>query len=99
VTRPRSVLEVSKLSVTYGTKVAVHDVTLKVIRGEIFGLLGPNGAGKTSTLSAIEGLVKPKSETVLLEGVDVARHPQQAGPLLYEGDAGGAKPVLRCWHG
>ena len=50
MTRPRSVLEVSKLSVTYGTKVAVQDVTLKVIRGEIFGLLGPNGAGKTSTL-------------------------------------------------
>ena len=42
--------------------------------GEIFGLLGPNGAGKTSTLSAIEGLLKPSKGDVLLDGVDTYRH-------------------------
>jgi ABC-2 type transport system ATP-binding protein len=41
-------------------------------------LLGPNGAGKTSTLSAIEGLVKPRSGTILLDGIDSRRHPNQA---------------------
>jgi ABC-2 type transport system ATP-binding protein len=71
-------LEVRDLSVAYGSKKAVDGVTLEIARGEIFGLLGPNGAGKTSTLSAIEGLIKPKSGTVLLDGIDIRRHPAQA---------------------
>jgi ABC-2 type transport system ATP-binding protein len=72
------ILEVRDLSVAYGAKKAVDNVGLQVTRGEIFGLLGPNGAGKTSTLSAIEGLIQPQSGTVLLDGVDIGRHPAQA---------------------
>jgi ABC-2 type transport system ATP-binding protein len=72
------ILDIRDLSVAYGTKRAVDGVSLQITRGEIFGLLGPNGAGKTSTLSAIEGLVKPKSGTVLLDGVDIRRHPGKA---------------------
>jgi ABC-2 type transport system ATP-binding protein len=75
---PSIILAVSDLSVSYGAKKAVVDVSLEILRGEIFGLLGPNGAGKTSTLSAIEGLVKPKAGTVLLDGIDIRRHPAQA---------------------
>jgi ABC-type glutathione transport system ATPase component len=75
---PSVILEVRDLSVAYGTKKAVDDVSLQIARGEIFGLLGPNGAGKTSTLSAIEGLIKPKSGAVFLDGVDIRRHPTQA---------------------
>ncbi len=81
-TASRRVLDICKLSVAYGTKVAVDDISLQVARGEIFGLLGPNGAGKTSTLSAIEGLVKPRPGAVLLDGVDVTRHPGQAKARL-----------------
>ncbi|MGI8714380.1 MAG: ABC transporter ATP-binding protein [Solirubrobacteraceae bacterium] len=72
------ILEIRDLSVAYGARTAVDRVSLQITRGEIFGLLGPNGAGKTSTLSAIEGLIKPQSGAVLLEGVDVRRHPSQA---------------------
>jgi ABC-2 type transport system ATP-binding protein len=72
------ILDVQDLSVSYGAKKAVDGVSLRIARGEIFGLLGPNGAGKTSTLSAIEGLVKPVSGSVLLDGIDVRRHPAQA---------------------
>jgi len=67
-------LEIRHLSVAYGPKVAVDDANLEIRRGEIFGLLGPNGAGKTSTLSAIEGLLKPSQGDVLLDGVDTYRH-------------------------
>ena len=66
------------LTVAYGPKTAVDAVSFEIRRGEIFGLLGPNGAGKTSTLSAIEGLVKPQSGTILLDGIDSRRHPNQA---------------------
>jgi len=80
--QPSLILEIRDLSVAYGTTTAVDDVNLQIIRGEIFGLLGPNGAGKTSTLSAIEGLVKPRSGTVLVDGVDPRRDPAQAKAKL-----------------
>jgi ABC-2 type transport system ATP-binding protein len=72
--RPDAVLDVRDLSVSYRATKAVDGVSLQIDRGEIFGLLGPNGAGKTSTLSAIEGLLKPEAGTVLVDGVDVQRH-------------------------
>src|ERR1700722_12748995 len=72
------ILTVDSLNVSYGNFQAVKNVSFDVRKGEIFGLLGPNGAGKTSTLSAIEGLLKPQSGSVLVDGVDVQRHPVQA---------------------
>ena len=72
------ILQVSDLTVAYGPKTAVDSISFEIRRGEIFGLLGPNGAGKTSTLSAIEGLVKPHSGTILLDSIDSMRHPTQA---------------------
>jgi ABC-2 type transport system ATP-binding protein len=75
---PSIILDVRDLSVAYGARKAVDGVGFQIRRGEIFGLLGPNGAGKTSTLSAIEGLLKPRSGNVLLDGVDIRRHPGEA---------------------
>src|SRR6202042_1945395 len=72
------ILQVRDLTVTYGPKTAVDSICFEIHRGEIFGLLGPNGAGKTSTLSAIEGLVKPQSGTVMVEDFDVRQDPMRA---------------------
>jgi ABC-2 type transport system ATP-binding protein len=72
------ILQVHELTVAYGAKRAVDSISFEIRRGEIFGLLGPNGAGKTSTLSAIEGLIKPQSGTILLDSIDSRRHPNQA---------------------
>lgn len=68
---PTPILDVDGLVVRYGTRTAVEGVSLQIKRGEILRLLGPNGAGKTSTLSAIEGLLKPAAGTVLVDGVDI----------------------------
>lgn len=76
------ILNVDALVVRYGTKPAVDEVSLHIKRGEIFGLLGPNGAGKTSTLSAIEGLLKPAGGTVLVDGIDIQRDPLAAKARL-----------------
>jgi ABC-2 type transport system ATP-binding protein len=76
------ILDVGGLSVFYGPKQAVRDVSFQIARGEIFGLLGPNGAGKTSTLGAIEGLVKPRTGTMSLDGIDLRRNPLQAKARL-----------------
>jgi ABC-2 type transport system ATP-binding protein len=76
------ILDIADLIVRYGTRTAVDEVSLQIRRGEIFGLLGPNGAGKTSTLSAIEGLLKPSGGTVLVDGIDIQRDPLAAKARL-----------------
>jgi ABC-2 type transport system ATP-binding protein len=73
-----AILDIEDLTVAYGPKVAVSEVSFQIRRGEIFGLLGPNGAGKTSTLSAVEGLIKPRAGTIVLDGLDIRQHPLQA---------------------
>ena len=53
------VIHVSGIRKTYGSTVAVDDVSFDVHEGEIFGLIGPNGAGKTTTMECVEGLRTP----------------------------------------
>jgi ABC-2 type transport system ATP-binding protein len=72
------VLQVEKLNVAYGNFQAVRNVSFEVQPGEIFGLLGPNGAGKTSTLSAVEGLVKPVSGAIKVAGYSVREESRYA---------------------
>ena len=70
-----TVLEVQDLVVRYGQQTAVDGLGFSILRGEIFGLLGPNGAGKTTTLSVIEGLRKPYSGRVVVDGVETVHAP------------------------
>ena len=75
---PSLALQVEDLHVSYGPKRAVDGVSLDINEGEIFGLLGPNGAGKTSTLSAIEGLLRPDSGSIRIGDVDAGTNPTAA---------------------
>lgn len=77
-----NILTVDGLSVSYGKFNAVQNVSFSVRKGEIFGLLGPNGAGKTSTLSAVEGLLKPQAGTIIVDGNDAASKPLHARASL-----------------
>lgn len=70
-----SILSVEHLHVSYGRVHAVRDVSFEAPAGGLVTLVGANGAGKTSVLSAVSGLVRPRSGTVLLEGRDVTRWP------------------------
>ena len=72
------ILQVSDLNVSYGSFHAVRNVSFDVKAGEIFGFLGPNGAGKTSTLSAVEGLLKPQSGTISVAGFNTKEKPLHA---------------------
>ncbi len=64
-------LEVSNLSVAYGSIKALHGVSLKVPAGSIVTLIGANGAGKSTTLRAISGLVKTASGSIRYDGQDI----------------------------
>jgi branched-chain amino acid transport system ATP-binding protein len=61
-------LEVDRVSKTFGGVAANVDVSFAAERGEILGLIGPNGAGKTSLFNAIAGEVSPDSGEIRLEG-------------------------------
>jgi ABC-2 type transport system ATP-binding protein len=61
----------------FGDFVAVDHVTLEVARGEIFGFLGPNGAGKSTTIRILCGLITPTSGMALVNGIDVAKDPEE----------------------
>ena len=50
-------VEVSGVSVRFGSFLALDNLSLQVMPGEVFGLLGPNGAGKTTTIKVLMGLV------------------------------------------
>jgi ABC-2 type transport system ATP-binding protein len=55
------VVETHGLRKQFGEKTAVEDLSLGVLRGEVFGFLGPNGAGKTTSIKMLLGLVEPTS--------------------------------------
>lgn len=63
------ILSVKNLSVTYGTKQAVKDLTFTVSQGEIIGLLGANGAGKSSSIAAILGIQSSQADELQLLGL------------------------------
>lgn len=65
------ILDVSGVNIYYGSFQAVNNISFNVKAGEIFGLLGPNGAGKTSTLSAVEGLLKPQAGNIFVAGYNI----------------------------
>jgi iron complex transport system ATP-binding protein len=59
-------LDIRSLTVWYGSRVALSDVSLNIRDGEILALVGPNGAGKTTLLRAVSGGVHPRSGEILL---------------------------------
>ncbi|HEY6842989.1 MAG TPA: ABC transporter ATP-binding protein [Thermoanaerobaculia bacterium] len=64
-------VEITNVTVRYGTLTAVHNVSLNVPRGSVYALLGRNGAGKSSLVRCILGQRKPESGTIRVLGEDV----------------------------
>lgn len=70
-----AVVSIAELSRRFGKVVALDDVTLAVPRGAVFGLVGVNGAGKTTLLKHVLGLLRAKTGTVRVFGLDPAVDP------------------------
>lgn len=71
----KAAVEVTELSRSFGSLVAVDRLSLSLPAGQIFGLLGPNGAGKSTTIKMLTTLLPPTSGTAMVAGFDIARRP------------------------
>ena len=71
-------IEISRVTRTYGKKVAVNDMSLTARSGEVLAFLGPNGAGKTTTIKMMVGLLQPTAGQISICGHDVVREHREA---------------------
>ena len=88
-------LDVTALSAGYGRFDVVHDIALKVAKGEAVALLGPNGAGKTTVLKSIMGLVSQRRGSIRVGGRGCFSVSRSSRGARLRGDcARGAAPFL-----
>lgn len=65
-------IEASNITCAYGSRIAVHDLSLRVSPGEMVAVIGPNGSGKTTLLRSLSRTLRPISGTVRLFGHDLS---------------------------
>ena len=61
-------LKIHSLSVSYGPRRILHDVSLDVQSGEVLALIGPNGAGKSTLIRAVSGVIPISGGNVSTNG-------------------------------
>jgi ABC-2 type transport system ATP-binding protein len=77
------IISVKGLTKTYGSSFhALHNVDLRIDRGEIFALLGPNGAGKTTLIGVICGIINPSAGVISVGGHDIIRDYRAARSMI-----------------
>jgi ABC-2 type transport system ATP-binding protein len=76
------IISIKELTKKYGDFEAVKGISFEVREGEIFGLLGPNGAGKSTTLEIIETLRDKTSGHVMVDGIDLDKHPDRIKKII-----------------
>ena len=92
-------IEIRDLRVDYGDFTAVHDLSLSIGKGEIYGFIGPNGAGKTSTFKVLGTLMEPTFGEVTVGGFNVAEQPREVHRILgYMPDFPPVYEDLRVWE-
>jgi ABC-2 type transport system ATP-binding protein len=74
-------IEFQQVCRSYGDKLAVDRLDLRVNAGELYSLLGHNGAGKTTTIKLLVGLLRPASGSIRVGGYDVADETRLASAL------------------
>jgi ABC-2 type transport system ATP-binding protein len=75
-------ITLSSVTKTFGSVIAVDNVSYTIEKGEYFALLGPNGAGKTTIIRMIMGFIAPTSGSILIDGRPVS-DPRSRSPVGY----------------
>ena len=92
-------IQINELRVDYDGFTAVHDLSLEIPAGQVFGLIGPNGAGKTSTIRVLATLQEPTYGEVRVGGFDVAEQADEVHRILgYMPDLAPVHDDLKVWE-
>ena len=75
-------IEFDQVRRSYGDRVAVDRLNLRIAAGELYSLLGHNGAGKTTTIKMLVGLLRPEAGTIRVGGYDVVAQARLAASLI-----------------
>ena len=70
-----NMLQIKNLTKRYGDKLAVDNLSLQIMPGEIYGFIGHNGAGKTTTIKACTGILNFEEGDILIDGVSIKEKP------------------------
>ena len=73
--KKNSIIEFDKVSLSFGNRLILDNISFKINEGQIFGMLGPNGVGKSTIFNLITGLVTPKFGKIMINGEDVTNYP------------------------
>ncbi len=93
----RPAIEFDQLVRTFGSTVAVNNVSFSVYPGEVFGFIGPNGAGKTTSMKILSTLDTPDSGTAKVDGFCSVNDPERVRRRLgYMPDGFGAYSNVTC---
>ena len=68
-----SIIEFENVSLSYGSRLILDNISFKINEGQIFGMLGPNGVGKSTIFNLITGLINPRNGKIKINGEDVSR--------------------------
>ena len=71
----RTAIELNRISISFGNREVLNNLSLKVNDGEILGMLGPNGVGKSTVFNLITGLIRPKFGEVIIDGKNATNFP------------------------
>ena len=77
-----ALLELNKLSKSFGAIVVASDLDLSIEQGQAFGIIGPNGSGKTTTMRILSGLLEPTSGDAFYDDVSCAEYPEKIRPIV-----------------
>ena len=69
------IISLENISLSFGKRKILDNVTFKINHGQILGMLGPNGVGKSTIFNLITGLIKPDSGKIKFDGIDVIDYP------------------------
>jgi lipopolysaccharide export system ATP-binding protein len=71
----KPVVHLKKISLSFGKRQVLDDITFKVNSGQVLGLLGPNGVGKSTIFNLITGLIKPNYGSINFNNIDATNYP------------------------
>jgi len=70
-----SIIEFENISLSYGNRLILDNISFKINEGQIFGMLGPNGVGKSTIFNLITGLISPDKGKIKIIGENVINYP------------------------